>query len=84
MSWIIKLNDSEKYVYSKRLMVSHPEFERKFATKEQARVYIRTGEYSQFPISITEYTNSTVKNKKFDLLFENLYKKKDNPFKHGY
>ena len=33
MSWIIKLNDSEKYVYSKRLMVSRPEFARKFATK---------------------------------------------------
>ena len=63
MSWIIKLVELNKYVYSKKLIVENPAFSRKFSNKRNAENYLKPNAYKDYTIEIFQISDEEVKEK---------------------
>lgn len=55
MRWIIRHNDSNRYLCSKRLSVVNSEFARKFNSIKQAKIYLKDSAFQQEECCIIEY-----------------------------
>jgi hypothetical protein len=63
MSWIVKLTELNKYVYSKKVMVENPVFARKFTDKKTAKIYIKAPEFANAQTEIIDFNTDIMKEK---------------------